>query len=68
MTKSEASNLKNIVKISDVILDGKMDDPIWTDEVKAKKYEFRVKVWFLLFTEFDFCIIIEVIKYRSVLF
>lgn len=41
VTKSETSNLKNIVKISDVILDGKMDDPIWTDEVKAKKYEFH---------------------------
>ena len=39
VTTSATSNLKNIVKNSDVILDGEMNDPIWTDEVKAKPFK-----------------------------
>ena len=42
VTTGAASELKNIIRYSDVKLDGKMDDPIWTDTVKSNKYSLGV--------------------------
>lgn len=38
VTTSAVSELKNIVRISGVTLDGQMDDPIWTDTVKSNSF------------------------------